>query len=140
MAGPPIVSAPGQEDWVEQALLAELRATAPQGVNDSITLIAQDGAGRVGGLHGATSYGWLLIKALWIDPAHRRRGVGRQLVDHAFAEARRRGCHSAWLDTSNPAAARFYQALGFEPFGRLANTPTQSPPGHCRWFLWRALP
>ncbi|WP_170457488.1 GNAT family N-acetyltransferase [Ruegeria arenilitoris] len=139
MTGPSIVSAPGQEDWVEQALLAELRATAPQGVNDSITLIAQDGANRVGGLHGATSYGWLLIKTLWVDPTHRRRGLGRQLLDHAFAEARQRGCHSAWLDTSNPAAARFYQALGFEPFGRLANTPTQSPPGHCRWFLWHTL-
>lgn len=140
MAIPSIVSAPGQEDWVEQALLAELRTTAPQGVNDSITLIAQDCAGRVGGLHGATSYGWLLIKTLWIEPAYRRRGLGRQLLDHAFGEARRRGCHSAWLDTSNSAAARFYQASGFEPYGRLTDTPTQSPPGHWRWFLRRALP
>ncbi len=139
MVGPSIVSAPGQEDWVEQALLAELRAAAPQGVNDRVTLIAQDGLHLVGGLHGATSYGWLLIKTLWVDPAHRGCGLGRRLVEQAFAEARQRGCHSAWLDTSNPAAARFYQGLGFEPFGRLANTPSQSPLGHCRWFLRRAL-
>ena len=50
------------------------------------------------------------IEALFLDPGHRRRGGGRQLVDHAG-----RLSPELLLDVNeqNPEARRFYEACGF---------------------------
>ena len=61
------------------------------------------------------------------------------MMARAEAKARAVGCHGAWLDTSNPEAMRFYAKLGYKPFGQLGNTPGQSPAGHRRWFMQKAL-
>jgi ribosomal protein S18 acetylase RimI-like enzyme len=60
------------------------------------------------------------IPDLYVEPAHRRRGVARALLDACVAEARRRGCHSVWLESGrgrNEAHA-LYAAYGFERTGR----------------------
>ena len=85
---------------IEAALLADLRQTAPQGRNETITLSVNAADGRlVAGLVGSTSYGWLLIKVLWVTDEQRRQGYGRALVLNAFNHAKSLGCHGAWLDT-----------------------------------------
>lgn len=50
------------------------------------------------------------------------------------AEARRRGCHAAWVDTIFGARG-FCERLGCRVFGELAD----HPPGHGRSFLRKAL-
>ena len=59
------------------------------------------------------------VTAAWVDPAYRRGGVGRQLVDRAIAWAAAHGADHLrlWVDDTNPAAGDFYQALGFTPTG-----------------------
>ncbi|ASY69842.1 hypothetical protein SFHH103_02207 [Sinorhizobium fredii HH103] len=47
----------------------------------------------------------------------------------------RRGCHSAWIDTFNPAARRAYERQGYVPFGELPDFPK----GRNRVFLKKAL-
>lgn len=137
----PIESAgPGVAKDIETALLTDLRHLAPQGRNDEISLsVALKDGTLVAGLSGSTSYGWLLIKVLWVAPEIRRQGYGRALVADAFARAKSLGCHSAWLDTSNRTAMQFYTALGFEVFGSLENSGAQEPVGHQRWFLKRHI-
>jgi len=126
---------------IETALLADLRKTATQGQNETITLSVNAADGRlVAGLVGSTSYGWLLIKVLWVADELRRQGYGRALVLNAFAQAKSLECHNAWLDTSNRTAMQFYTALGFDVFGSLANSGPQEPLGHQRWFLKRPIP
>ena len=45
---------------------------------------------------------------------HRRRGIGRRLIDIAAEEAQRRGCE--WLHVDyDEDAEEFYKACGFEP-------------------------
>lgn len=46
----------------------------------------------------------------------RGRGIGRRLLDEAFARAVERGCCEVCLDTdeSNEAALRFYREYGFD--------------------------
>jgi predicted N-acetyltransferase YhbS len=126
---------------IEAALLAELRQRAPQGRNEAVTLSisAADGT-LVAGLSGSTSYGWLLIKVLWVAPKMRRQGYGCALVADAFRRAKALGCHGAWLDTSDGDAKRFYTAMGFEVFGTLQNRGAQVPLGHQRWFLRCPIP
>jgi ribosomal protein S18 acetylase RimI-like enzyme len=55
------------------------------------------------------------VDALAVDPAWRRRGVARRLLDEAEAEAARAGLGSVALDTGlhNLAARALYQAYGF---------------------------
>ena len=59
------------------------------------------------------------ILNLCIDPALRRRGVGRALLVALLSRARRAGMEHAFLEVrpSNPGAIALYRALGFEPVG-----------------------
>jgi len=58
----------------------------------------------------------LTIDAVFVMPAHRRRGVGKALLARAAAEALGRGAPFVELmvQTQNPAR-RLYERVGFEP-------------------------
>lgn len=122
--------------FIEARLLQTLRAELPQANNTGFVLAGQDAGGQVvAGLVGSTSYGWLLVKCLWVSDVHRRRGIGRRLMQMAQDHASELGCHGAWLDTSHPQAHAFYVRLGYEVFGELANQAQQVTPHHRRWFM-----
>ena len=89
----------------------------------------------VGGLLGETFWEWLYIKTLWVDEPLRRKGYGVKLVEAAEAEALKRGCLSAYLDTFSFQARPFYEELGYETLGILEDFPT----GHERIFLKKKL-
>ena len=125
---------------IERALTESLRSTLSQAENSSFVLTARDPEDRlIGGLTAVTSYGWMLIKMLWVTDKCRNNGVGRRLMRQAEEKARDAGCHGVWLDTSNPQAMAFYRRLGYQLFGQLENGADQHPASHCRWFLRRAL-
>ena len=126
--------------WLEDKLLVSLRQTNTQAENLNIILAAKDSEDHiVGGLVASTSYGWLLIKVLWVESNCRGSGIGQSLVEEAELTSLTRGCHGAWLDTSNAAAYEFYLRLGYETFGELCNSNDQSPAGHRRWFMKKSL-
>ncbi|MFO1050999.1 MAG: GNAT family N-acetyltransferase [Planctomycetota bacterium] len=54
---------------------------------------------------------------LIVDPRHRRRGIGRLLVEKALEEARRLGLRrlSALVRPDNEPALRLFTETGFEP-------------------------
>ena len=126
--------------FLESELLASLRNSLPQGENTSFILFAKDSAQKViGGLTASTSYGWLLVKVLWVDSENRGLGLGRALMQRAEHKGIELGCHGAWLDTSNPSAIDFYLMLGYEEFGLLSNVENQQPENHKRWFMKKYL-
>lgn len=88
----------------------------------------------MGGLWGATSYGWLYTQMLLVPQALRGRGVGRALMQQAENEAIARGCRGAWVDTQFGARG-FYEQLGYQCFGELPDYP----PGFSRTFLRKSL-
>ena len=109
---------------VERKLLDALRQNVTPSDGKPLTLIAWDLQGDMtGGLVGSTSYGWLLVKMLWVAEELRCQGLGARLMAEAETIARSRGCHGAWLDTSSARAERFYTRLGYVPFGVLKNGP-----------------
>ncbi|MBA4611974.1 acetyltransferase [Stappia taiwanensis] len=57
------------------------------------------------------------MEALFIDPDHRGRGVGRQLVAEAL---KREPDLSTDVNEQNLQAVGFYRRMGFEPVGRSA--------------------
>ncbi|MEA1617761.1 GNAT family N-acetyltransferase [Erythrobacter sp. T5W1-R] len=69
--------------------------------------------------HAADEEELLLIA---VDPQHRRRGLGEQLIGHLFDAARQRGITRVFLEMrrGNPAIA-LYGKLGFAPIGERLN-------------------
>ena len=59
------------------------------------------------------------LKRLYVDPAHHRRGIGRQLLDHGIARARAAGAKTLWLGVweRNFTAQAFYAREGFVRVG-----------------------
>ncbi|MBO9427030.1 GNAT family N-acetyltransferase [Labrenzia sp. R4_1] len=125
---------------IERNLLASLSGLNSQATNSTLVLSRRDPNGNlVAGLSGSTSYGWLLVKLLWVHRGLRGTGVGTVLMGEAEERAKAIGCHGAWLDTSNQAARDFYRRLGYSDFGLLSNSPGNDPEGHCRWFMKKSL-
>jgi GNAT superfamily N-acetyltransferase len=54
------------------------------------------------------------VSNMWVDPAHRRQGISRQLVDAAVAEARARGVTWMMLHATDAGRAA-YEAMGWQP-------------------------
>ncbi|MEH1859877.1 MAG: GNAT family N-acetyltransferase [Nostoc sp.] len=89
----------------------------------------------VGGLEGFIGLGWLHIGTLWIAEELRGNGYAKALLLVAEQEAVNRGCLNVYVFTYSFQAPEFYQHLGYEVFGELADFP----PGHRRYFLKKNL-
>jgi ribosomal protein S18 acetylase RimI-like enzyme len=86
-------------------------------------LAAEDGGNVIGYAYAAVEgYDWMALRGpagvlhdLIVDPDHRRRGVGRLLLDAALAELKSRGAPRVVLSTAerNDAAQRFFDSVGF---------------------------
>jgi GNAT superfamily N-acetyltransferase len=101
-----------------------------------LAVLIHDDAGLViGGLWGATWYGWLCSELLFVPEGLRGRGLGAAILGRAEAEARERGCHTAWLDTFEFQAREFYEHLGYTLFAQLDDYPL----GFARFFMKKAL-
>ncbi len=131
---------PEVSDAIETELLRSLAEVNLQSENESVCIIARNDAGeRIGGVTGSTSYGWLLVKMLWVCETCRGQRIARDLMATAKERARGLQCHSAWLDTTNTQAREFYLNLGYEDFGVLQNGPERTPEDHCRWYMKKLL-
>ena len=91
-------------------------------LRESVVLVAQDASGALLGFtqlypsftSAGTARIWIL-NDLFVDPAHRRGGVGKALIHAAVSVARRTGAVAGSLATqeTNTAAQALYEALGF---------------------------
>jgi ribosomal protein S18 acetylase RimI-like enzyme len=61
----------------------------------------------------------VIIWHLYVNPSHRKQGIGSRLLDTALDAAREAGARTAWLETSNLnlPGVRAYERLGFELCG-----------------------
>jgi ribosomal protein S18 acetylase RimI-like enzyme len=68
--------------------------------------------------HGGEA-AWL--DELYVEPSHRRRGLGKRLIDAAMDVARARGCLALDLEVEpdHDAAVRLYEAVGFRRHRRV---------------------
>ena len=66
------------------------------------------------------------VGGMWVEPAWRRQGVGRALLQEVFAWARERGlnCLGLWAPAHSVAAIALYLQAGFRKTGNFAPLPT----------------
>jgi len=132
------VETPEQLEW--RAIGDGLRAyNTEQAGDDSyqhVCFMLKDAEGTIlGGLLGATYWGWLFVNLMWVSKELRGQGYGRELLNLAEDLARERGATHAYLDTFTFQAPVFYQKCGYEVFGELKDFP----PGHDRFFMTKTL-
>jgi GNAT superfamily N-acetyltransferase len=111
---------------------------AATGISDGrylASFLKNDDGEIYAGISGHTWGETCEIKLLWIAEAHRRCGLGSQLLSAAEAEAIRRGCKQIMLSTHSFQAPAFYAARGYREFGRVANYPR----GHASIYLVKPL-
>jgi len=127
---------PASADFLRQQLLEYnlLHAVPIEHRLLAVYLKDEDG-GVAGGLLGGTYWGWLAIDIFWLREDLRGQGYGSRLLQAAEAEAVRRGCHHAHLDTMDFQAPGFYEKHGYHVWGRLDDLPT----GHARIFYMKEL-
>jgi [ribosomal protein S18]-alanine N-acetyltransferase len=82
-------------------------------------LIAYDGAAPVGFISGVETVhpdkgAEMFLYELGVAGSHRRRGIGRALVEALAALAREQGCYGMWVatDEDNVAALATYRSVG----------------------------
>jgi ribosomal-protein-alanine N-acetyltransferase len=82
--------------------------------------VAREGSRTIGYLSARRIADELHILSIAVDPAHRRRGVARSLLDGALGQETARGARSALLEVraSNLGARAFYASTGFVAVGR----------------------
>jgi GNAT superfamily N-acetyltransferase len=85
----------------------------------------------VAGLSGWTWAQACEIRALWVHPAWRGQGYGKDLLEAAEQEARIRGCTVILISSYSFQAPAFYQKYGYE----LAWQLNDFPPGHQQCYL-----
>ena len=120
-----------EAEQIVRSLVSHNDAQAAPQRQQTLNVVARQGEQLVGGLLGFTNWGWLSVHILWVAQELRGRGVGRQLLLAAEAEARARGCCHAHLNTFSFQALGFYERLGYRVFGQLEDYPA----GHTKYYL-----
>lgn len=113
--GQPLTEAVGMsaQEWGRKA------TQSAHGDERNWLLAERDGVG-IGLVHGRRRRpSTLLLFSMWVDPAERRTGVGRQLIGSLEAWAARWGAQETvlWVLQDNQRALDFYDRLGFEVVG-----------------------
>jgi GNAT superfamily N-acetyltransferase len=107
-------SARAEADVVDAGLGQANDAAAPLHEVRPLSCFARLPSGQVIG--GAVGRSWgacCELQQLWVEPAHRKRGVGSQLVDRFERHAMGRGCTLFYLETFSFQAPELYRALGY---------------------------
>ena len=132
-----VTDAPSVEqlDRIGKGLAAFNEADVGPADRRPLAVLVDAGGSNIAGLSGYTAWGWLYVQWLWIAEPHRGQGLAARMLQRAETEARRRGCHGAYIDTFNPQALHVYQKAGYAVFGTLPDFP----PGRTRSFLAKDL-
>ena len=118
---------------VSDGLMRANVAAWPEARSEPVVLAARVDGALVGGLTGRVAWAWLRIDRLWVDAAHRGRGIAGRLVQEAEQHARGAGAVGAFVDTFSFQAPDFYLRHGYRVLAALE----AFPPGAAHLFLWK---
>lgn len=117
---------------LEECLSHAAVAAVGVGEEQDFGIFVREADGRIiAGASGTIWGGCCQIHVVWVDVAHRGRGLARRLLAETEAEARRRSCRLMMGITYDALTAGFYEPLGFRTVGVIDNCPTGTA---TRWY------
>ena len=130
----------GPDDALAARLDAELAefnfdATGIRDAREFAAALHDEGGALMAGVQGWTWGATCWVERLWVREDARQHGLGRRLLIAVESEARARGCGQLALTTHSFQAPGFYQRLGFETVGELADYPV----GHASLLMRKRL-
>lgn len=105
------------DPWSENSIASEL------GNPLSVWLVALEEEQVIGYVGSQTVMGWTDMMNVAVHPDHRRRGVGRALIEELIRLLKEQGSEQLTLEVraSNESARALYAGLGFTEVGRRKN-------------------
>jgi GNAT superfamily N-acetyltransferase len=117
---------------LEERLAAAAVAAAGVGDDRELGIFVRDDEGQiVAGVSGTLWGACFQVHVLWVEDPLRGRGLGRELMVAAEAEARRRGCRLVMGFTYDVLVADFYDRLGYRTVGAIEDCPSGTT---ARWY------
>ena len=110
----------------------QARAQSAADGHDNVLFVAEENGswiGLAGGyLDDERSDGSVDLISMWVHPAYRGRGLGRQLVQRVVGWARERGAPRVflWVTEGNEAAEVLYERCGFRDTGGRQALPSHA--------------
>jgi ribosomal protein S18 acetylase RimI-like enzyme len=115
---------PGDLDVVDSGLHLYNLAAADLGAVRPLACFARADSGEViGGLRARQWGNAVEVQQLWVDEAHRRRGIGARLMHLLEQSAVGRGAAVIYLDTFSFQAPEFYRRCGYRAAARIDGFP-----------------
>ncbi|MBV9783896.1 MAG: GNAT family N-acetyltransferase [Acidisphaera sp.] len=118
-----LVSTPDSEAKAAAGAALDEHNLEKTGFADRIPIGARisdpDSGTVIGGLWGRTELGLLFLDMFFVRKEARGNALGARLLAAVEAEAIRRGCKKAVVETSSFQAPGFYKRHGYEEFGRV---------------------
>lgn len=104
--------------------------------NKEISLLLKDEETVIGRVLGYIDYltNHLRIEMLFIESNSRGKGMGQTLLQKIEDIAIREGCTTAFVDTANFSAPKFYEKQGYETYGEIKDFPM---PGGVYYFMFK---
>ena len=100
---------------VSSGVFTHGRALARDGNAQPIACLVREGGHVVAGGSGRTEYERLFVSYLWVTERLRCKGIGHQVLAELEAQAARRGCKDALIETLSDRVAEFYARCGYAP-------------------------
>ncbi|KYH45986.1 GNAT family N-acetyltransferase [Branchiibius sp. NY16-3462-2] len=114
-----VLDAPDDRWWAVSSPREREHRRVASRINDLVPAsafpLALDGDRPAGVARLAFAHGWMGVFSVHVPAEQRRGGIGRSLMQAAFAEAADRGISLSYLQVSanNTAAVRLYESLGY---------------------------
>jgi GNAT superfamily N-acetyltransferase len=129
-----VEDAPDPADLTKLEEQVAAAATAAAGVSDEqeFGIFLRDNDGRM--LAGISGLIWgrcCELQAMWVTESLRGRGLARELIAAAEAEARRRDCALVAFHAYDLLVPGLYKRLGYETVGVMKGYP---PGSAARWY------
>ncbi len=120
-----------EAERIAAGVIAFGRAQAAGGAAQNVSCGLHENGRLIAGATGRTEFRRLFVNYLWVEEDWRGEGIGTEVLRQLEAQALKRGCVDALIETLSDRNAEFYERLGYAVMAHLHDYV----PGFTRYVL-----
>ena len=117
--------------FLEERMAEAAVAAAGVGGEEEFAVVVREDDRVVAGVSAVTWGGACQVHVVWVEPAHRGRGMAQDLLAATESEATRRGCRLIMGLTYDVLTGDWYERLGYRTVGVIEDCPVGTA---TRWY------